>query len=113
MVDTELASRVASTDAVVIEGPRASGETVTARQIAASLEVDAIVEAAAGHWAAFEVKLGRARIDEAAATLRKFAERVDPDRCGRPSALGVIVPSGYGYVRDDGVAVIPIGALGP
>jgi hypothetical protein len=27
-------------------------------------------------------------------------------------ALAVIVGSGYGYVRPDGVAVIPIGALG-
>jgi len=27
--------------------------------------------------------------------------------------LGVIVGFGYGYVRDDGVAVIPIGAMRP
>ena len=41
------------------------------------LEVDAIVDAGPGRWAAFEVKLG------------------------------------FGYVRPDGVSVIPLGALGP
>ncbi len=32
---------------------------------------------------------------------------------GEPVALGVIVSTGYGYTRDDGVSVTPIGALGP
>ena len=77
------------------------------------LEVDAIVEAADGRWAAFEIKLGPGLIDEGAASLRKFAERVDTTRCGNPAALAVIVPTGYGYLRDDGVGVIPLGALGP
>ncbi len=77
------------------------------------LEVDAIVESGDGRWAAFEIKLGSAHIDDAAATLLRFAERVDTDRCGVPRTLGVIVGSGYGYRRLDGVSVIPIGALGP
>lgn len=77
------------------------------------LEVDAVVEAADGRWGAFEVKLGLNQIDEGAATLKRFAERVDTDRAGSPAVLGVIVASGYGYVRDDGIAVIPIGSLGP
>ena len=77
------------------------------------LEVDAIIQAGDGRWAAFEVKLGAARVDEGAASLLKFVERVDLDRCGKPSALGVIVSDGYGYVREDGISVIPIGALGP
>lgn len=77
------------------------------------LEVDAIVETADGRWAAFEVKLGPGQIDEGAATLLKFAARVDTDRDGEPAVLGVIVGFGYGYVRDDGVSVIPIGALSP
>ena len=42
-----------------------------------------------------------------------FAERVDTTVCGRPATLAVIVAAGYGYVRPDGVAVIPIGALAP
>lgn len=77
------------------------------------LEVDAIVETAAGAWAAFEVKLGHKQVDEAAARLLAFAERVDTTVCGRPATLAVIVATGYGYVRPDGVAVIPIGALAP
>lgn len=77
------------------------------------LEVDAIVETAAGVWAAFEVKLGQKQIDEAAKHLLTFAERVDTTVCGRPATLAVIVAAGYGYVRPDGVAVIPIGALAP
>jgi predicted AAA+ superfamily ATPase len=77
------------------------------------LEVDAIVEAADGRWCAFEVKLGHAQIDQAATALRSFAERVDTAKCGAPSMLGVIVGTGYGYMRPDGVAVIPIGTLGP
>ena len=36
-----------------------------------------------------------------------------PRVCGRPATLAVIVAAGYGYVRPDGVAVVPIGALAP
>lgn len=77
------------------------------------LEVDAIVQAAAGPWAAFEVKLGTGQVEPAAANLLKFAKRIDTEKCGEPAALGVIVGTGYGYVRDDGVMVIPIGAMRP
>ena len=77
------------------------------------LEVDAIVQANDGRWAAFEVKLGEGRVDQGARNLLRLAERVDPERMGKPSALGVIVSSGYGYTREDGVSVIPVGALKP
>ncbi|MBI4668041.1 MAG: ATP-binding protein [Elusimicrobia bacterium] len=77
------------------------------------MEIDAVVEAADGRWAAFEVKLGHGEVEEAAVNLRKFAQRIDIAKCGAPSALGVIISSGYGYLRPDSVAVIPIGALGP
>lgn len=76
------------------------------------LEVDAIVEAD-GRWGAFEVKLGSGQVEEAARNLLTFAERVDTSKCGEPAVLGVIVGTGLGYRREDGVAVIPIGALGP
>ncbi|HET9154189.1 MAG TPA: DUF4143 domain-containing protein [Solirubrobacterales bacterium] len=77
------------------------------------LEIDAIVEAGE-NWAAFEVKLGAPEaIEEAAASLLKFAREIDTKRSGEPSALGVIVAGGYGYMREDGVQVIPITALGP
>ena len=77
------------------------------------LEVDAIVDAGMGRWSAFEIKLGTTRVEAAARSLLKFANRVDTDRCGKSAARAVIVHSGYGYTRSDGVAVIPIGALGP
>ena len=77
------------------------------------LEVDAIVQAVDGRWAAFEVKLGERGADAGARNLLRLAGRVDRERMGEPAALGVIVGSGYGYTREDGVSVIPIGALGP
>jgi len=78
------------------------------------LEVDAIVETEDGRWAAFEVKLGGDKpIEEGADSLKAFSKRVDTERTGEPAALGVIVSGGYGYVREDSIQVIPIGALGP
>ena len=79
----------------------------------ASLATIARSVAGPGRWAAFEIKLGTGRIDDAAETLLKFADRVDTSRCGVPASLGVIVDRGYGYRRPDGVDVIPLGALGP
>ena len=77
------------------------------------LEVDVIVDAGPGRWAAFEIKLGIGRIDDAARSLLKFADRVDTSRSGEPAALGVIVERGFAYVRPDGISVIPLGTLGP
>ncbi len=77
------------------------------------VEVDAVVQTADGRWAAFEVKLGLGQVDEAATKLHKFLRGIDTGVCGAPALLGVIVASGYGYRREDGVMVIPIGALGP
>ena len=77
-------------------------------------EVDAVVQLADGRWAAFEVKLGgTAAINAAASSLLRFASDVDIIRSGAPAVLAVITMSGYGYVRDDGVAVIPIRSLAP
>ncbi len=77
------------------------------------LEVDAIIETADGRWAAFEIKLGTGAVDAAAASLLKFADRIDTTKCGPPQMLGVIVGTGFAYMRPDGVAVVPIGTLGP
>lgn len=77
------------------------------------LEVDAIVQTR-DSWGAFEIKLGGEQwIEEAAANLAKFKGRVDATKSGDPSVLAVIVGTGYGYVREDGIHVIPIGCLGP
>ncbi len=80
---------------------------------AGGLEVDAIVEVRSGAWMAFEVKLGQGQIDSAAATLLRLASKVDTETAGAPAMLGVITAAGYAYRRRDGVAVVPIGALGP
>ena len=77
------------------------------------LEVDAIVQLADGRWAAFEIKLGAGLVDAGAASLRKFAAIVDTKKSGTPAALAVMSGTGYGYVRDDGINAVPIGALGP
>jgi predicted AAA+ superfamily ATPase len=77
------------------------------------LEVDAIIEMPSGQWAAFEVKLGLTSINSAAENLLKLAKRVDQKDTGAPLALAVITGTGYAHIRRDGVAVIPIGSLGP
>jgi hypothetical protein len=87
--------------------------TVSHYRDSTDLEADAIIERRDGTWAAFEVKVGPGAVDEAARTLLRVAERVDPARHGRPAALAVITGWGYGYRRPDGVSVIPIGALAP
>jgi predicted AAA+ superfamily ATPase len=92
---------------------QASDAQVLHYRDSSGLEVDAIVRCADGRWAAFEVKLGAGQVDDGAASLNRFAGQIDTGRCGSPGTLGVITGGGYGYVRGDGVAVIPIGALRP
>jgi predicted AAA+ superfamily ATPase len=75
------------------------------------LEADAVVQRRDGSWAAFEVKLGQAAVDDAAANLLRLADRIDPEKHGKPAALAVVTGWGYAYRRPDGVAVIPVGAL--
>jgi predicted AAA+ superfamily ATPase len=77
------------------------------------LEVDAVIEAADGRWAVFDKKLGSGPVDQGAETLLRFASRIDTVECGVPRILGVITGTGLAYIRPDGVAVIPIGTLGP
>ena len=78
------------------------------------LEVDAVIETASGAWMAAEVDLGGERaVDAAASSLLKLRKRVDASRVGETAKLVVITATGYGYERPDGIAVSPIGALGP
>ncbi len=77
------------------------------------VETDAIVDSHTGAWGAFEIKLGQSRIDEGAESLKRFLDNIDTRRTGDPTVLAVVVPDGYTYTRPDGVAVIPITALGP
>ena len=79
----------------------------------AGVEVDAIVELRDSSWAAFEIKLGEARVDEGAASLLKFAAKIDATKSGTPRALVVITTGQYAYTREDGVHVVPLSLLGP
>jgi len=76
-------------------------------------EVDIVVTAPDGRWAAFEVKMNPADTDKAAAALLSFAAKVDQEKAGPPAALGVITSTGFAYRQPDGIAVLPIGTLGP
>ncbi len=77
------------------------------------LEVDAIVETADGRWAAFEIKLGERWIAEGRKNLLRLAKRLAGSDHGKPSALAVIVPNGYGHFRPGEVGTVPINTLGP
>ncbi len=77
------------------------------------VEADAVVQLADGRWAAFEIKLGAGLVDEGAKSLLRFRAAIDTRKSGEPALLGVISGTGFGYVRPDGVAVIPVGALAP
>ena len=81
------------------------------------LEVDAVVEAADGRWAAFEIKLGNRWVDDGVRNLRRLARRMANSDHGPPAALAVIVPGGYGSTHGGhggaDAGVIPIHALRP
>ncbi|MGD9696090.1 MAG: ATP-binding protein [Thermoleophilia bacterium] len=92
-----------------IHAEAAGGRCYHYREREGRLEVDYVIETPAGDWAAFEVKLGAAAVDDAARSLLRLAERVFRP----PAALAVVTAGAYAYTRDDGVAVIPLGCLGP
>lgn len=89
------------------------GGTLSHYRDSEDLEVDVILENDEDKWAAIEVKLGSGQVDEAAANLLKFVAKVNTDRLGSPTFLAVITATGYGYKRQDGVYVLPIGSLKP
>jgi predicted AAA+ superfamily ATPase len=79
----------------------------------AGLEADAILEYPDGSWAAVEVKLGMAAVDEAAAHLLALAAKVNTGMAGEPRALVVITGDGFAHRRKDGVYVVPLQTLRP
>lgn len=89
------------------------GGTVSHYRDSHGVEADVVLQLPNGTWGAFEVKLGPERIDAAAASLQRFKNAIDTNKSGEPTVLGVITTATYGYVRKDGVAVVPIGALRP
>lgn len=77
------------------------------------LEIDAIVETAAGRWIAVEVKLGHNRVDEGASNLLALREKLSPEANANCGALVVVVADSPTYTRPDGVVVTSIASLGP
>jgi uncharacterized protein len=93
---------------------QASDAEVRQYQDNSGLEIDAVVQTRDGRWAAFEVKLGQGQVDEAARNLLRFRdERIDTAKAGEPTMLAVVIGTGFSYMREDGVAVVSVGALGP
>lgn len=77
----------------------------------ADREIDAVIQFPDGAWSAFEVKLGMAQVDEAAAKLVDLASAFSKNP---PRSLAVVVGlAGAAYRRPDGVYVLPLTALRP
>ena len=77
-----------------------------------NLEVDAIVQKYNGDWCAFEIKLGTGQIEDAAASLTKFASILDEKSVKPPKSLNIITGTGVSYTRNDGINVISLASLG-
>jgi len=75
------------------------------------LECDAIVHLRNGSYALTEVKLGGSEIDEAAKNLITLKNKIDTGRMKPPAFMMILTGTGFGYLRDDGVYVVPIGCL--
>ena len=79
-------------------------------------ELDAVLEARDGRWIAVETKLGgnEHSLNEAAKKLLAVTNKIDTSRRGPPVRLLIVTAFGAAaYERPDGVAVVPITALGP
>ncbi len=78
------------------------------------LECDAVVHLRNGSYGLIEIKLGgEVHIEKAVVTLNKLANNIDTSRMKAPSFRMVLTGVGnYAYRREDGVLVVPIGALG-
>lgn len=82
------------------------------------MEADAVVHLADGRFALIEVKLGSNEIEKGAKNLntierlikeRNEKERQNPMRV--PDLKIILTGTEYGYRRQDGVLVIPLGCL--
>ncbi len=78
------------------------------------LECDAVVHLRNGSYGLIEIKLGgEANIEKAVSTLNKLAGNIDTGKMKAPSFKMVLTGVGnYAYKREDGILVVPIGALG-
>lgn len=78
-----------------------------------TIDSDFIIEMQDGRWGAFEVKLGADRVDEAAKKLLKLKRKLTADGASEPVCLVILCGlTKFGYMRPDGVSVVPITSLG-
>ncbi|MBR1836727.1 MAG: ATP-binding protein [Kiritimatiellae bacterium] len=79
------------------------------------LECDAVIHLRNGRYGLVELKLGgKELVDKGASSLKKLAGIIDTGKMRQPSFLAVVTAVGdFAYRRDDGVCVIPLGALRP
>lgn len=75
------------------------------------LEADAIIHLGDGCWGAIEVKMGAKEIETATENLKKLRKKINTDKMKEPSFLMVLTATEFGYRRDDGVYIVPIGCL--
>ena len=97
--------------------PDAKADPVRYYRDADGLETDAVIELRDGRWAAFEIKLGDNKFDEAAASLLRLKRKIALNPAAEnpePEFMAVLVGAGE-YARRDketGIYIIPITALG-
>jgi predicted AAA+ superfamily ATPase len=76
------------------------------------LEIDAIIELPDQSWAAFEIKLGSNKsIEEATANLKKFLNRLEPDKQKQCKSLNIIIAGYSSYTNKDNINIISLGHL--
>ena len=97
--------------------PGAEAEPLHYYRDSDGLEVDAVIEMRDGRWAAFEIKLGENKVEEAIGALNRLKKKVAANPVARnpePAFTAVLVgASEYArYDRTSGVYIIPITALG-
>lgn len=92
----------------------ALGGGVSHYRDSSGLECDAVLHRRDGSYALVEVKLGGDRlVSEGASTLLELSRKIDSTRMGSPAFLMVLTGVGdFSYPREDGVLVVPVGALG-
>ena len=78
------------------------------------LECDAVVHLRDGSYGLVEIKLGGdTLIEEGAKSLKAFEKIIDTDKMKSPSFKMILTGIGnYAYKREDGILIVPIGALG-
>ncbi len=76
-------------------------------------ECDAVIHRRNGSYGLIEIKLGgKENIEKAVLTLNKLAENIDTEKMKAPSFKMVLTGVGnYAYKREDGIFVVPVGAL--